>query len=388
MSSTRYAETPEGSDAAPERLLASAKLRGINIGLNVITRVARVRSPEERSAMIWLHNYARLQNLTADALSGELDLDKPVIRAALTDPDADLSRFVRQVATLRKKFEASLPTLADIEPSRVVREGLNMALRRRKIVEIVGMTREGKTVPALDWFRRNAMDRGIYFDCPSEQNDRDFFFAFLAALGISGGTNKKNNQATPQIRACFGTGMIELIVLDEGHRLWPQDLKKRPSRIEFLRSLYDARNPAQIGVAIITTPQHTISMNIALDPKAGNPRWAPGQWEGRAIPFHLPDVVSDADLRAVARHHAPDFADGMIDALVMHAKATQGFCGAMVNAIELAREKADNRGSKKVTPDILLAAQKQMVAGTKVGQAAKQIAKQRGGKITALKEAE
>jgi hypothetical protein len=65
------------------------ELRGIQIGLNVITRVARVRTERERSAMIWLHNYARLENLTADALSDELDLSKPDIRAALTDPEAD-----------------------------------------------------------------------------------------------------------------------------------------------------------------------------------------------------------------------------------------------------------------------------------------------------------
>lgn len=373
MSSTRYATSAAASEAAPERFLASGKLRGIQIGLNVITRVGRVRTPRERSAMIWLHNYARLQNLTADALSEELDLSKVEIRAALTDPEADLARFVRQVEPLRARFEASLPALAEIEPTRVVREGLAMALKRRKIVEIIGATREGKTVPALDWFRRHAMDRGIYFDCPVEETDRDYYFAFLAALGISTATSKKNSQATPQIRSCFGRGMIELIVVDEAHRLWPTDIKSKPKRIEFLRSLHDMHNPAQIGVAVITTPQHTISMNIALDPKRGNERWAPGQWEGRAIPYHLPEIVSDADLRAVARHHAPDFAEGMIDALVMHAKATAGFCGAMVNAIELARDKAEARGLKKVTSDLLLEAQRQMTAGTKIAQLAKAI---------------
>ena len=62
----------------------------------------------------------------------------------------------------------------------------------------------------------------------------------------------------------------------------------------------------------------------------------------------------------------------MIEALVMHANASHGFCGAMVNAIMLAREKAELRGLTKVTPDILLEAQKQMSAGTKIEQLAKQ----------------
>src|SRR5690348_6910929 len=108
MSSTRYALPNSDPDAAPERFLANAKLRGIQIGLNVITRVARVRSERERAAMIWLHNYARFQNLTADALSDELDLSKPDIRAALTDPESDMQRFVRQVEKLRGEFEAKL----------------------------------------------------------------------------------------------------------------------------------------------------------------------------------------------------------------------------------------------------------------------------------------
>src|ERR1041384_5363250 len=119
---TRYASTPEGSESAPERFLASGKLRGINIGLNVITRVARVRPERERNAMIWLHNYARLENLTADALSDELDLSKPDIRTSLTDPDCEpqlLNKFIRSVETKRKEFESNLPDLVATKPAKL-----------------------------------------------------------------------------------------------------------------------------------------------------------------------------------------------------------------------------------------------------------------------------
>lgn len=384
MPSTRHAATPEASEAAPWRNLSADKLKGIQIGLNIITRVARIRTERERSCMIWLHNYARLQNLTADALSTELDLSKPEIRAALTDPDADLARFVRQVEIIRQKFEAGLKPLVDTEPTKIVRSGLAMALKHKKIVDVIGFTRIGKSVPALDWFKRNAMDRGIFFNCPSDESDRNFIWEWARAMGIGAGTGKKTCQIIPQIRSCLGTGMIELIVVDEGHFLWPVDQKAKPKRIEFLRSAFDMFNPAQIGVVNLTTSQHSISMNLAL---ANNKRWAPGQWEGRAIPFHLPEVVSDKDLAAVARYHAPDFDDGMIAALVLHAKATAGFCGAMVNAIELARFLAEQQGAKKVTANILLTAQKQMTKNTGVGQKAKEIAKEKGSKITSLKEA-
>ena len=322
--------------------------------------------------MIWLHNYARLQNLTADALSTELDLSKPEIRAALTDPDADIARFVRQVEGIRKTFEAALPDLADIEPLQILREGMALALKRKVPVEVVGPTRMGKTIPAFDWFMRHGMDRGVFFTCPPDESERNFIWELARALGIGAGTGKKTCQIVPQIRGCFGKGMLELIVVDEGHFLWPADQKAKPKRLEHLRSIYDMQIPSQVGIVILATPQFTISMNSALQ---NNARWAPGQWDGRVIRYHFPDTMTDADLEAVARHHAPEFNAGMIAALVLQAKGSHGFCGIMVNTIILAREKAELKGLTKVTPDILLAAQKQMSAGTKIEQIAKHLAK-------------
>ena len=332
--------------------------------------------------MIWLHNYARTQNLTADALSDELDLSKPEIREALTDPEADITRFVRQVSALRERFEAALPTMVSTKPNQILTEALALAKHKPSIVEVVGITRIGKSIPGFNWFQRNAMDCAVFLTCPEDETDRGFLFELARILGISTTGGKKVGQIRPQIRGCFGKGMIELIVVDEAHFLWPVDKRAKPKRIEFLRGLYDMHIPAQVSVVILASPQHTMNMNIALDE---HNRWAPGQWDGRVIRYHLPTNVynaegklikhamSDEDLRAVAKHHAPEFSEGMIEALVMNAKATSGFCGAMVNAIELARFKAHTRGLKKVTPDILLEAQTQMGSGTKIEQIAKRV---------------
>src|SRR5690349_4714836 len=85
--------------------LASGELMGIKIGMNHVTHMARVRTEAERSAMLWLTNYAHLRDLTADALSVEVGLTKAEIREALTKPDARLESFTRQVNKLRDKFE-------------------------------------------------------------------------------------------------------------------------------------------------------------------------------------------------------------------------------------------------------------------------------------------
>ena len=94
------------------------------------------------------------------------------------------------------------------------------------------------------------------------------------------------------------------------------------------------------------------------------------------MPFHLRDTMSDADLAAVARHHAPEFADGLIASLVEQAKASAGFCGVMVNTIRAARFKARIACAEQehpvVTPELLLAAQAQMARGTRIEALAKQ----------------
>jgi AAA domain-containing protein len=383
MSSTRYAKSEAASDDAPERFLASDKVRGINIGLNVITRVARAHPERERSAMIWLHNYSREEGLTADALSSELDLSKPDIRAALTDPDIEpqlMTRFVRQVEALRKKFVADLPSMYSTKPYRILTEALALAKEKPSIIEVVGLTRMGKSIPAKNWYLRHALDCGLFFTCPEDEADRTFLAEMLRVAGINFSKAKKNVEARPQLRSIFGKNAIRVLIVDEAHFLWPKDVKTKPKRIEFLRGLHDMFIPAQVSILILATPQHTLNMNIALDE---HNRWAPGQYDGRVIRYHFPDTMSDADLRGVAKLHAPDFGEGMIDGLVLHAKATAGFCGAMVNAIELAKFKASERGTR-VTRDILLEAQEQMIAGTKLAQMVKE---QKKGNVRELRRA-
>lgn len=383
MSSTRYAKTPADSEASPERHLASGSLRGISIGLNIVTRVARVREDEERAAMIWLTNYAHLRDLTADALSDELDLDKTEIRRALTDPEADLARFVRQVKILRAAFERPLETrlpgapnpfpkssplhhgygpLADTRARRKIRNAVKFAHTDAQIMEIIGKTRMGKSVDAAHEYLRR-LDSAVWLHCPSGGTDRDFLCALARALGVSAGTGAKNMELRPRIMSCFGPRRVSLLFVDEGHRLWPVDIKSPPTRIEFLRDLWE-----QLGVAVVimATPQYSASLARAMDE---NPRWAPGQWDGRVQRAHLADTMEDEDLRAVARYHAPDLSAPLIQQLVEQARSSEGFCGAMVKAIERVRFMAAEQG-KPIDLEMLKIAQAESARGTRIEQIA------------------
>lgn len=359
MSSTRHAAP--GAEFSAERGLSSPKLSGINIGLNIVVRVAMAHTEPMRRAMIWLANYAAIHRSTADALAERLGLTKGDIRGALTDPEFEHPElFVERVTKFRREWEATLPALVETEVTREVGRAMNYALKKTKMIEIVGKTRMGKSESArLHWLRH--LDRCLWFECPEDDTERGFFYELAAALGIGVSSAKKTGLFRAQCKVCFGPGGIECLIVDEAHRLWPSDVKSKPKRVEFLRSIYaDGRG---CSVVIIGTPQHTDSLNTSLD-LAG--RWAPGQYEGRVVRFHLAETMTKADLRAVAAHHGPEAGPDVVEALVEQALATQGYCGAMVETIGLAREVYGDLSMDSVTR-----AQLQQARGSRIEAMAK-----------------
>jgi hypothetical protein len=368
MSSTRYASTTSPDGPPAERHLASAKLRGLQIGLNLVIRVARVRSEPERRAMIWLVNFAALQRITADNLSTTLALDKAYIRSCLTDPEEDLALFLPAVKKLRQVYESSVKDLVHTTVYDQIAEACYVAGQQRKIVEVIGNSRIGKSDCAR-FHHRLSLDRAVWCECPSHEGMAVFLQELAASLSISTGA-KKPSQLIPAIRACFGETGITQLFCDEGHRLWPVDPRYKPARVEFLREIH--ADGAGASVIVLATPQHSNSLRLHLDK---SDRWAPAQYEGRRIRYLLPDSMSEHDLRAVARHHAPDFEEAWIKLLVLQAQACEGYCGLMVNTIDLARLKAQARRSR-ITKDIFMESLEQQVAATQVQKLAEKKAQQ------------
>lgn len=375
----------------PGAFLNKSQLRGIRIGTNIVAQVARVRTEAERSAMLWLTNYARLLDLPADALSDRLDINATGIREALTDPDADLSGFISAVKTLRASFEAGLKAprgsvenpfakstpfhdgygpVADTKVRRKIRNALKFALDEVQIAEIVGETREGKTVCAAHDFL-SSLDDTVWFTCPAGGTEIDFVRQLGAALGVGlGGTHEKAGRIRAKIEECVGPRRVRRIIVDEGHYLWPTDVKTPPRRIEYLRHLWERFG---VAIVILATPQYSASQAAAME---DNPRWAPGQWDGRVQRFHLADKATAGDLEKIARLHAPDFDDDCILELVGTGEVTPGKAGAMVNAIKRARYVAGEEGKSTVTVELIQRAQEQNARNTRIEQLARAPKKQ------------
>jgi hypothetical protein len=381
MSSTRYSSDPE--TFSPERHLASAKITGINIGLNIIGRVARARTPDQRRAMVWLHNSARLRQLTADALGHELGVSHYEIRDALTNPAAEgIDKFCEAVAKVRAEFENNLPRLAKNRIFRKTRDAMREAHEDKIMGLIIGAERIGKSEAFLDTYLREFMDRGIMISCPEGRDMRSFVVGICQALGITVNSAKKNETLREQIMGTFETGVIEILCLDEVQRIWPTDLQRQmPEKIEFLRTLWDKSEMGRrvrrgcdggggLAIAGCATPQFSNDLNVALEE---NTRWKPGQFEGRMRRTYLPDTLTQHEVREIARLVAPDFDDAALDRVTTVTLASAGLLGFLGNIVGRIRYMARTE-KRLIDPSLIDEAAREMLRGTITERKAKDAA--------------
>lgn len=352
MSSTRHA-APDADDAlSPERHLSNPRLRGIGVGFQIVARVARVLPPMEREAIVWLANFARLRDLTADALGGELAMEPRQIREALTNPECDRAAFVQAVAGLRGRFEAALDQyrppdesgafdlvpafddaarqIASTAVSRKIGNAVKMTEKRPQIVEVIGRTRMGKSISARHIYLRN-LHRAAWLTCPPPGVHRDWLNALCACLGVSLGKNEKPAQIAQKVSACIGRAKINLLFIDEAHRIWPTDAHTEPKRVEWARDAWELHG---VSFVLLATEQYSAALAEAM---TDNPRWAPGQLVGRTQQFFLSETMSSDDLGAVARWYAPGAGEDVIAQLVREAQQSEGLCGMIAKIVERAR---------------------------------------------------
>jgi len=387
MSSTRTSANPD--DFSAERGLSSPLISGINIGLNVIGRVARARTTEERRCMVWLHNYARLMQLTADALASDMGMSRFEIREALTDPACQhLTRFCSAVKSLRATYESNQPQLVKNRVSRCVRSGMEEAAEDRVCGIIIGPERVGKSEAFLDTYLREYMDRGILINCPEGRDMRSFITVLAAALGIHASRAKKNDHIRDQIMATFATGIIEILCIDEGQRIWPADLANHfPEKVEFIRTLWDnseiqrrARRGRDGGgglaIAVCATPQFGDDLNTAI---GENRRWKPGQFEGRMRRSTTPDTLTSQEISSIARYMAPAFDDASIEQLTTVTLASPGLLGFLGNVIGKIQYKS-RKENRHISPELIAESAREMLQGTTTEKRAKAAAAKAAGR--------
>jgi len=343
-------------------VISAPHLRPIQVSLAVAAHAARTYDLKHRHAVLWLANLAansrRIQlcwqrrglpdplgtvgQIAEVELAKKLDLEPLAILRALTGhSEADLPAFTAAVTKFRAEFEAALPPLIPTADAATVAEAFAAASDEHEIAELRGKWRHGKTELCERQWLLN-LHRAVWIDTPSDNAQQTFVLSIGKALGI--GSHYNLARLHSRVKDAVGVGLIDTLMFDEAQNLWPGDLRdSKPARAEYVRELHDSTG---VGSMLITTEQFALSMEIA---KQRNTRYAPGQLFGRIRSFTTTDKHTDAEIKAIAKLHVGKADADAIHALVLFAKAQEGYLGAMVQAARRARVATTAAGNDTVT---------------------------------------
>lgn len=308
----------------------------IQVSGSVVINVGRTREKPDRDAINWLFFYQLREQMTAKRLVDLVGVDATSLRAAFTRPDFDVSALVPKIEKLRAKAEAFVRQPAESDVFALCARGFRIAKETHSMVEVIVKTREGKTT-AADWCHLKNMHDTVYVYCRNEKNERDFIWGVARAHGLAVGNGNTLTQLREQIRSMYGNGGLAALILDESHRIYPKNIQDEPTRIEFIRSIWDEHTD-DVGIVSFATPQSVITLNLMMKL---NERWAPGQYSGRVIRLDSSrKKPTENCLRKVARWHCPEGTDAMIEQLAKFAKISDGLLGSMINTLKVARMDA------------------------------------------------
>lgn len=353
MSSTRRSTNPDVAHA-PQKNLSAVHLRPINVSLTTASQAARILPPRERAAVLWLANVAvnsqRIQvcwqsrglpdplksigRITEAEISRRLGLPTLEIYRALTGHrSADLSAFTMVVEKMREEVEAVLPPLARTQDTATMQAAFQAAAEQRAISLVTAESRHGKTEVASRLWLKN-LHRSIWLGAPSNSDEKAFVVSLATALGICTSGGVKKVQLIDKIKRGLCPGLIDVILIDEAHGLFPLDLREtRPARLELLRELCDQLG---IGAVLLSTPQFSTNLQLA---RQHSTNWSPAQFMGRHQPYSLCEMHTIEELRAIVGVHAGEIEGAALNALVLFVMASDAYLSAGIAAIRRARAR-------------------------------------------------
>lgn len=255
--------------------------------------------------------------------------------------------FPNLIPTIRSHFQQGAKLvrqrIADTAITRQVFDALDYTTAGDGITLIQGLARTGKTFAIKAWCeQRPGLAR--YVQVPPTNDDISFFRRIAEALGISSGLSMKGIQLREWVERTVRAAKL-IICFDEAHNLLSQDYRcrKRTSRISWvMNELINSGVP----VAMCVTPQF-IADKARIQERTG---WAWEQFDGRIGHLAaLDEILSLADLKAVARIHLPESSADAIHGVATYAQGSSSYVAGIEHVAKRARYIAQRAGRTSVS---------------------------------------
>lgn len=303
---------------------ASSAGARINIPLNLHNFKAY---PEEtHGLLLWFHQHVLDQRYTLDEAGKAIQYDKSTVYRLLRGIyEGSIEKVCASIESYKRIADerATIQSNEIVENSitRMIGAGLDYALSNNSITMITGESRMGKTESAKLWRDANNHGTSVLVTAPPIGGTKALMRRIADAVGVN--KNLSIVQIFEAITRSFNKNRI--LIIDEAHRLMPNDRRSNPVNIEILRDLHDETGCA---LAFIATQRFSDDLHKSS--------YQFEQVLGRiGMPIRLKRTIAVKDIKPIIDQYLPDASKELLDHCKQIANE-QGRLGILTEDLKIA----------------------------------------------------
>jgi DNA transposition AAA+ family ATPase len=341
-------------DAAQEQATASSAHSRLNIPLNVENW--KNIEAEAQQELMWFHQHCLDDKLSLKEAGQAIDYDESTVFRVLKGTyEGNWKNILaaiksyRRVATERGLIQRN--EFVETPVTRLMFAALDYAVANNSMTLIVGESRMGKTMTGKAWRDRNNHGRSVFITAPAYGGTKALMTAIAQAVGVN--RNLSIVAMHQAILRAFNKNRVLLV--DEAHRLLPNDHRSNPVNLEIIRDIHDQ---TQAAVALLATQR--------FDTELKKSEYMFEQLLGRiGMPVRLPRRLSQGDVEPILKQYVPRPTGKLIETALQVANEL-GRLGILVETLKVASRIATKGGDKLKEEHFFkaLAIRKQMMGET------------------------
>jgi DNA transposition AAA+ family ATPase len=326
---TPQSDTTDSPVSKSELAKASSSKSRINLPFNLSNW--KGLDDDTVDQLSWFHQHALEADLSWKQCEAALNYSQTTIwRALKGEYSGDLSKVADAIRSYRiiiaERSAIKHATFCESRLTRLVTGGLSYALANNSITRITGESRMGKTASAKYWRDQNNHGRTVFVTAPAYGGAKALLKEIAQCLGIN--RNLASTQMHESILRAFNSN--RMLIVDEAHRLLPNDYRSNPVLVEILRDIHDRTG---CGLAILTTERFNRSMEKSS--------YQYEQVLGRiGMPVQLPREILWSDIKPIAAQYVTSIPGDLQAELVKIANAP-GRIGILCETLKFASRIAE-----------------------------------------------
>jgi DNA transposition AAA+ family ATPase len=321
--------TPTKSDQAE----ASSAHSRINIPLNLENW--KDQSDDIQSVLLWFHQHALDNKLSLADAAEALNYDQSTVFRILKGTyEGSWTNIAKAIQSYRKldEMRGTIQQNEFVENriTEKIFDALDEALASNAIAIIQGESRQGKSVSLEVWRERNNHGRAVKIVAPAFGGTKGLLRAIAMAVGVN--KNLDGLSMHSAIMRAFNRNRI--LIVDEAHRLLPNDRRTNPANVEILRDLHDQTGCALALVATARFHTELVRGEYMFE-----------QLLGRALLTKLPKIIKDSDILPIIRQYIARPGKDLVEGCVTISNGL-GRLGVLVECLRSGSRMAKKSGAR------------------------------------------